>query len=639
MIKLIQNLLQRIFMGAEALFNVAFGNRLNPLYHLGTLTFFQFWIVFISGLYLFALYDTGVEESYASMVYITETQWWLAGIMRSVHRYASDGVVITMMLHMVRHFAFDRLRGFRWFSWVSGVSLIWLVYISGINGYMLPWDKLAQFVLIGTAEWLDWLPLFNGALVRNFLFAENISGRFFTLLSFIHVAAPLVTAVLMWVHVQRVPKVQVNPPRPLMATLGITFLVLCLVKPVVSQGGIADLSHALPVVELDWFYLAVFPLFYAWPMEWVWGLLIGLSVLLTLMPWIPPKFKRASRKEFQIGVYPDNRVVMARPGESLLDAGLRAEIALPFECRNGGCGKCKCTVLYGEVDTGHVQESALSAAERAEGKVLMCCATPQSDLEIEYEPTGELAKAPIKTYSSRVRKIEKLSPDVMRIELFLPSGESLHFLAGQYINIFHVDGRRRAFSFANAPHQEGSIELHVRHIPGGAFTTHVFENMKEGDEVSFEGPVGSFHLREARDNPIIFIAGATGFAPVKSMLEQAFHHGLKRKMHLYWGVRTREDLYMGELCEQWAKEHENFSFVPVLSEPKPEDNWQGRTGFVHQAILQDFPNLSGIEIYLCGSVKMVETAVPDFLAQGASEDLCFSDAFYMTPAAKAPEAE
>ena len=325
-------------------------------------------------------------------------------------------------------------------------------------------------------------------------------------------------------------------------------------------------------------------------------------------------------------VHPDNRNVALRAGETVLEAGLRAGIALPFECRNGACGKCKCTLLHGSVDYGDYQASALSEAEKAQGTALMCTAVPRSDLEIEYEAGDAAAAACVQTYVGRVHSMERLSDEVMRLMVSLPAGERLHFVAGQYINILLADGQRRAFSFANPPQQGDFIELHVRLIAGGRFTTHVFNQMKVGDDLRFEGPLGSFYLRDS-ERPIIFVAGATGFAPIKSIVEDAFHRGLRRPMLLYWGVRRPKDLYMVELAQRWQQEHDNFSFVPVLSEPKPEDQWQGRSGLVHEAILSDFPDLKGYEIYVCGSAKMVDSAFPAFLEQGLSEEYCFSDAF------------
>ena len=621
MTKRLQHLLRWLFMRVEALFNAAFGDQLNPLYHLGAITFFQFWIVAVSGLYLYAFFETGVADAYASVEALTHGQWYAGGIMRSVHRYASDGMVLTMLIHLLRHYAFDRLRGFRWFSWLTGVMLIWLVYVSGINGYMLPWDKTAQFVVIASFEWLDWLPMFGGALIRNFIYQSSVNDRLFSLLSFIHLGAPLLVLLLMWIHVQRVPKASTNPPRPIGVALLLTLLALALVKPALSQGGTADFGVAIGTLRFDWFYLAIFPLLYLWPLGRVWGLVSGATALLALLPWLPPKFRRGANQEFHISVHPDNRDIPARMGETILEAGLRAGIALPFECRNGGCGVCRCTVLNGSVDHGAYQPGALSAADRASGKTLMCCAVPLSDIEIEYAGTVR-----VDNYSGRVERMERLSDDVMRIILSIPSGEKIAFAAGQYLNILLGGGQRRAFSFAGPPHENTNIELHVRLVPGGLFTPQVFTRMRVGDQLRFEGPLGTFTLHES-ERPIIFVAGATGFAPIKSIVEDAFQRGIRRTMLLYWGVRRRKDLYLLELAEQWQREHANFRFIPVLSEAAPEDRWQGRTGLVHEAILQDFPDLTGHEVYVCGSVKMVETAFPAFLAQGLSEEFCFSDAF------------
>jgi NAD(P)H-flavin reductase/ferredoxin len=338
-------------------------------------------------------------------------------------------------------------------------------------------------------------------------------------------------------------------------------------------------------------------------------------------------------------VRPDNRIVTMREGETILDAGLREGVRLPFECRNGGCGVCKAKLTYGTVDYGAYLKSVLTDEEKAAGKVLLCCACALSDVEIEYEPTEGPGALAVHTHVARVERMERLAPDVMQVFLRLPQGERLAFYAGQYINVLLDDGEKRSFSFATAPHVHDRIELQIRLIPGGRFTTHVFERMKVGDEVRFEGPLGSFFLREDSSKPIIFVAGSTGFAPVKSMVEHAFHIGLKREMILYWGVRRPEDLYLPALPRQWEREHANFRFVPVVSAPEPEDRWEGRTGLVHEAILQDYPDLSGHQVYACGSVKMVETAHPAFLARGMVQDDCFSDAFRLAPQIRGAEAD
>jgi NAD(P)H-flavin reductase/quinol-cytochrome oxidoreductase complex cytochrome b subunit len=626
MIRGVQAVLQWLFMRVEALFNSAFGVHLNPLYHLGAISFFLFWVIVASGLYLYAFFETGVADAYASVESITHVQWFAGGVLRSVHRYASDALVLTMLLHMLRYFSFDRFRSYRWFSWVTGVALIWLVYVSGINGYMLPWDKLAQFVIVASFEWLDWLPSFGGTLMRNFIYPSSVNDRFFSLLAFMHIGIPLLVLLLMWIHVQRVPKAATTPPRPMVIGILVTVLALSLLVPVLSQGGATDLGVAVTRLDLDWFYLPIFPLLNAWPLGRVWALVLGVSVLIIALPWMPLRMRRQKAGEFELTIAGESKPVTVRFGESLLDAGLRDGRALPFECRNGGCGVCLCTVVHGRVDHGHYQRSALSDAMRLQGKALMCCATPLSDLEIEVESERPRDSGTIPEHEARVEQIDRLSADVVRLVLSLPAGEAIRFSAGQYINFVLEDGQRRAFSFANAPHQQGLIELHVRLIPGGRFTTFVFNRLKVGDTLRFEGPHGNFVLHQSAA-PIIFVAGATGFAPIKSIVEDAFWRGITRPMWLYWGVRKPADLYLREQVEDWQRGHPNFHFVPVLSETSPGDNWSGRQGLVHEAILQDFPDLHGHEVYVCGSAKMVESAIPAFLAQGLDDEVCFSDAF------------
>jgi NAD(P)H-flavin reductase/ferredoxin len=609
-------------MHAEALFNRAFGDRLNPFYHLGSIGFFLFWIVAGSGIYLYAFFDTSVTGAYASVETLTHGQWWAGGILRSAHRYASDAMVIVMFIHLLRCFAFDRFRGFRSFSWLTGIALIWLVYASGANGFMLPWDQLAQFVLNATFEWLDWLPGFGGTLVRNVMYPSSLNDRFFSLLVFIHIGVPLMLLLLMWVHVQHVPKARMLPPRPVAISLLAMMLVMALLRPVMSKGGAADLSRATAALDLDWFYLGGYALLYRWSPGELWAMAGLITLLLAVTPWLPPGGRRRAAQDFRISLHPGMQSATARSGETLLEAGLRAGVPLPYECRNGGCGVCMCSVLHGEVDHGAYQPMVLTREMREQGKALMCCAVPLSDVEIAVE--AELADSTVRRYTARIESLEYLSEDVIRLKLSLSDGGRIDFTAGQYINILLDDGRRRAFSFANAPHDNELIELHIRRIPGGVFTTQVFTSMKVGDSLEFEGPFGHFTLRDG-DKPILFVAGATGFAPVKSIVEDAFHRGIRRPMQLYWGVRERADLYMIELAEHWQREHDNFTVTPVLSEST--ESWPGRTGLVHEAMLADRPDLSGHEVYVCGSVQMVEAAVPAFLAQGLEEGACISDAF------------
>ncbi|MBL0090492.1 MAG: cytochrome b N-terminal domain-containing protein [Ideonella sp.] len=625
MMAALQSLLRWAFLRAEALFNRAFGDRLNPYYHLGAISFFLFWIIAGTGLYLFAFFDTSVTGAYRSMEALTHGQWYAGGVLRSLHRYASDAMVVTMVIHMLRYFAFNRLRGFRWFSWVTGVSLIWLVYVAGANGYMLPWDQLAQFVTTASFEWLDWLPMFGGTLSRNFLYVTSVSDRLFSLLVFIHIGVPLLVLLLMWIHVQRVPKASTQPPRPIaLAVLGM-LVVLSLVLPVMSQGGPARLDVVPSALHLDWFLLGLYPLAYIASPGTMWALVVGASALLLVLPWVPWRRASGASPTMQLTVHPGPRQVSIRRGETILEAGLRAEVPLAFDCRSGGCGLCLCTVLNGHVDHGAYQPAVLTDAMRARGQALMCCAVPLDDVEVEVEALTTVA-AEHNEFSAEVVAMDRLSADVMRVTLRPPDGRRIDFQAGQYLNVVLDDGQKRAFSFANPPHDNALIELHVRLIPGGRFTTQVFTTMKPGDTLRLEGPLGRFTLH-AGERPILFIAGATGFAPIKSIVEDAFHRGVQRPMALYWGVRQASDLYLLALAEAWQREHANFQVIPVMSEGAAGDGWTGRRGLVHEAMLIDHPDLSGFEVYACGSVKMVETAVPAFLAQGLGEAFCFSDAF------------
>ena len=385
------------------------------------------------------------------------------------------------------------------------------------------------------------------------------------------------------------------------------------------------------LIHFDWFYLPILMVVEKLGGFEAWVLTIGATMLFYLLPWLPPK-RKAAREQWNMAVHPDERIVPGRTGETLLDAGLRAGLAMPFECRNGACGMCKATINHGTVRLGPHLDSALSAEERAAGKTLLCCAEPEGDIELTYEPQENAVLIPSRVYEARVTRMESLSNDVMRVCMVLMDGSVLKFHAGQYINIILENGERRSFSFASAPHVASEeIELQIRLVPGGKFTTAVFSTLKVGDTLRFEGPLGTFTLREDSEKPILFVAGSTGFAPVKSMVESAFHTGMRRKMVLYWGVRRPSDLYLAELAQGWAREHDNFEFIPVLSDPQPDDGWTGRTGLVHEAILADYPDLSKHQVYACGSVQMVKAAQPAFVKHGISTDDCFSDAFHLAP--------
>ena len=318
--------------------------------------------------------------------------------------------------------------------------------------------------------------------------------------------------------------------------------------------------------------------------------------------------------------------------ESILEAALRQGINLPYGCKNGACGSCKGKVLEGQLSHGQHSEGALSRAEETAGSILFCCAHPQSDLLIEAREVQGSGDIAIRKIPCRVNAITKPSTDVAILKLQLPAAERFQFLAGQYLEFLLKDGQRRAYSIANAPEQEGPLELHIRHLPGGLFTDFVFgvkdPALKEKDILRFEGPLGSFFLREDSKKPIIFVAAGTGFAPIKSIIEQMQLKKIARPVYLYWGGRRPGDLYLPELCASWEKEIANFKYIPVISDAQPEDQWQGRTGFVHQAVMQDHPDMKDFQVYACGAPIMVNSARTDFSSQcHLPEEEFFADSF------------
>ncbi len=334
---------------------------------------------------------------------------------------------------------------------------------------------------------------------------------------------------------------------------------------------------------------------------------------------------------FNITVQPSGRAFTATSDETLLAAGLRQGIGLPYGCKDGACGSCKCKKISGEVTHGKHQEKALSAEEAANGFVLTCCATAHSDVVLESRQVVEEGAFPIKKMPVRVISLEKASHHVMVVKLQLPANDVMKFHAGQYIDFLLRDGDRRSYSMGNAPHTlvEGApaIELHIRHMPGGKFTDHVFSAMKEKEIQRIEGPQGSFFLREDSDKPLVFLASGTGFAPIKAILEHMQHKGISRPVSLYWGGRRPADLYMHDWVQAQVAAMPNLTYVPVVSDALPEDHWTGRTGFVHAAVLQDHADLSGHQVYACGAPIVVDSARTAYTQAGLPTDEFYADSF------------
>lgn len=334
---------------------------------------------------------------------------------------------------------------------------------------------------------------------------------------------------------------------------------------------------------------------------------------------------------FNVTVLPSRHHFTVEDGQSVLDAALAAGIVLPYSCRNGACTTCKGRVVEGEFEPGHGALQVLSEEERNEGYALFCQARPLSDLTIEAHEVRMASDIQIRKMPSRVMAMEKLADDVMVVSLQLPTSDPFRYYPGQYLDFILKDGRRRSYSMATPPNEANLVELHIRHMPGGAFTDHVFgageTQMKVREILRVEAPLGSFFLRDS-GKPIVFLASGTGFAPIKAMVEHMIATGNSRPARLYWGGRRPKDLYMDELARGWESQLPDFRYVPVVSDALPEDGWQGRTGFVHRAVMDDIPDLSGYQVYACGAPVMVESARRDFCgACGLPEDEFYADAF------------
>jgi CDP-4-dehydro-6-deoxyglucose reductase len=346
----------------------------------------------------------------------------------------------------------------------------------------------------------------------------------------------------------------------------------------------------------------------------------------------------ATAGPFKVTVQPSGRSFGVDAGEAILAAAIRQGIGMPYGCKDGTCGSCKCKKLEGVVKHGVHQSKALSPQEEASGFILTCCGVPQTDILLESRQVTDESGFPVRKMPSRVISMEKKSPDVMVVKLQLPANDTMRYHAGQYIEFILRDGSRRSYSMANAPHTAmrsetsppigPSVELHIRHMPGGKFTDHVFTAMKEKEILRVEGPYGAFYLREDSDKPMILLASGTGFAPIKAVIEYMQFKGIDRPATLYWGGRRPSDLYMDDWVRTKLAEMPNLKYVPVISNALPEDNWTGRTGFVHKAVLEDFPDLSGYQVYACGAPIVVDSARAEYSAlAGLPPDEFHADAF------------
>ena len=334
---------------------------------------------------------------------------------------------------------------------------------------------------------------------------------------------------------------------------------------------------------------------------------------------------------FQITVQPSGRQFTAAGDETILGAAISAGVGLPYGCKDGACGSCKCKKISGEVSHDTYSTNAMTEQELANGYILTCRATAHTDVVLESRQVTDANTPPIKKMPVRVAALQKLSHDVMRVQLRLPANTVFQYFAGQFIEFILRDGSRRAYSMATPPHVQAAtpgVDLHIRHMPGGLFTDHVFGAMKEKEILRVEGPFGSFFLREDSDKPMVFLASGTGFAPIKALLEHMLHLGCSRPVSVYWGGRRPEDLYMHDWMQALTTRMPNLTYVPVVSDALAQDAWNGRTGYVHQAVLDDFADLSGHEVYACGAPIVVESARTSYTSErGLPPEAFFADAF------------
>ncbi len=321
------------------------------------------------------------------------------------------------------------------------------------------------------------------------------------------------------------------------------------------------------------------------------------------------------------------RFVVA-PGESVLDGARRAGLALPYSCRAGVCGSCKATLVSGECSYPHNPPSALSAGERLRHQVLLCQAAPRSDLLIAAREVASVADIPRRRFETRVVEKSQLGSDIMRLRLHTLAGQRMRRLAGQYLDVLLDDGRRRAFSIANAPHADDTLELHVRRVAGGGFTGQVFDTLTVGAHLWVEGPLGTFVAREDSERPILLMAGGTGFAPIKALIEHFIALGARRPMTLYWGARSGDALYLRELPEHWARTVPHFRYVPIVSGDAGDD---ARHGLVHEELLREHPDLSAFDLYMSGPPALIDAGRRAFVDAGLPEDRLFYDSFDYAP--------
>jgi CDP-4-dehydro-6-deoxyglucose reductase len=343
---------------------------------------------------------------------------------------------------------------------------------------------------------------------------------------------------------------------------------------------------------------------------------------------LPSPVQDAGAIPHEITLFPSGARFSARDDETLLDAAARGGLLLPHQCKTGHCGACKSRVLEGQTRFEWPDAPALSADEAARGVRLLCCTRAGGPVQLECAEMAQIPGIEVRKLPVRISALERLAPDVMRVQLQPPAGQHLVYAPGQYVDVLLPGNRRRSYSLATKP-GDAMLELHVRHLPGGLFTEQLFGKLKVRDVLRLEGPFGTFGMHTGSEAPAILLASGTGLAPIRALVQQLMAQDSPRALTLYWGGRRREDLYLHAECLQWVEALQGrLQYVPVLSDASPQDAWTGRTGFVHRAVMEDHPDLSAHEVYACGAPPMIEAARHDFAAVcGMRPTSFFADAF------------
>lgn len=335
----------------------------------------------------------------------------------------------------------------------------------------------------------------------------------------------------------------------------------------------------------------------------------------------------------RVTLLPFGQVLSVEQGETILDAALRAGLNLPHSCKGGHCSACRARILEGSVHYPLGRPLGLLEEEERAAQILLCQAHAASaEIVIEArEIKPPLPEIQVKSVPARIERLQRLAPDVMAVFLRLPAREQFNYVAGQYLDVMLPQNRRRSFSIANPPHDSDLIELHVRRVASGEFTQQLFSGMAEKTLLRIEGPLGQFWFREESPRPALLIGGGTGYAPLRAILRHLLERGDRRPLQFYWGAQSSVDLYEDAQCRAWSAQYPNLQYTPVLSNPAADQPWHGRQGWVHEAALQDHPNIHGFDVYTAGPPVMVEAIRHEFIARGLPADQLFFDSFDFAP--------